>query len=79
MEHTLDEIERAYMESSGGDARDTLRRALADAMEKIVTVSKDAGHRFIRAARPADLARKLGRERQRSRPRPWPASDRPRP
>lgn len=64
MEVTLDELEKAYLEASGGDARDALRRALADAMEEIATVSAQVSRGYVRAARPADLARKLGSERR---------------
>ncbi len=63
-EAALDEMERAYMEASGGDARDALRRALADAMEEIATVSGQVSRGFVRAQRPADLARKLGPDRR---------------
>lgn len=64
MEHAVDEMERAYMEASGGDARDALRRALADAMEEIATVDRQVSRGFVRAGKPADLARKLGPERR---------------
>ncbi len=64
MEKAVDELEREYTEASGGDARDALRRALADAMQEIATVSQDVSRGFVRAARPADLARKLGPERR---------------
>lgn len=64
MEAALDEMERAYLEASDGDARDALRRALADAMMEIASVSRDVSQGFVRAARPADLARKLGPERR---------------
>lgn len=60
----VDALEREYMEASGGDARDALRRALADAMEEIATVSRDVSRGYVRAQRPADLARKLGPERR---------------
>ncbi|WP_348271156.1 hypothetical protein [Methylobacterium sp. Leaf87] len=60
----MDALEREYMEASGGDARDALRRALADAMEEIATVSGQVSRGFVRAQRPADLARKLGPERR---------------
>lgn len=64
METIMDELEREYMEASGGDARDALRRALADAMEEIADVSRDVSRGYVRASRPADLARKLGPERR---------------
>lgn len=60
----MDELEEAYMEASGGDARDALRRALADAMAEIATVSGNVSRGYVRATRPADLARKLGSERR---------------
>lgn len=63
---TLDELESAYLEASGGDARDALRRALADAMEEISAVNGQVSRGYVRANRPADLARKLGSERRAS-------------
>ena len=60
----MDEIEQAYLDASGGDARDALRRALADAVEEIATVSGQVSRGYVRASRPADLARKLGRDRR---------------
>lgn len=63
---TLDELEKSYMDASGGDARDALRRALADAMDEIATVSGQVSRGYVRATRPADLARKLGSERRAS-------------
>lgn len=62
----MDELERAYMEASGGDARDALRRALADALDEIATVSGQVSRGYVRATRPADLARKLGSDRRAS-------------
>lgn len=67
MEQAVDEMERAYMEASAGDARDALRRALADAMEEIAAVSGQVSRGFVRAGKPADLARKLGPERRAAR------------
>ena len=64
VETIVDELEREYMEASGGDARDALRRALADAMEEIADVSRCVSRGYVRASRPADLARKLGPERR---------------
>lgn len=66
LEVTLDDLESAYLEASGGDARDALRRALADAMEEIATVNSRVSRGYVRASRPADLARKLGSERRAS-------------
>lgn len=62
----MDELESAYLEASGGDVRDALRRALADAMEEIATMNGRVSRGYVRAARPADLARKLGSERRAS-------------
>lgn len=64
LETVVDALEREYMEASGGDARDALRRALADAMQEIATVSHDVSRGYVRATRPANLARKLGPERR---------------
>ncbi len=64
MERAVDDLERAYMEASDGDARDALRRALADAMMEIADVSSQVSRGFVRASKPADLARKLGPERR---------------
>ncbi|MCY1644919.1 hypothetical protein [Methylorubrum sp. SL192] len=64
MERAVDEMKRAYLEASGGDARDALRRALADAMQEIADVSSHVSRGFVRASKPADLARKLGPERR---------------
>jgi hypothetical protein len=63
MERLVDELEQAYMQAYGGDERDALRRALADAMQEIATVSGQVSRGFVRAGKPADLARKLGRDR----------------
>lgn len=60
----MDELEQTYLEASGGDARDALRRALADAMTEIATLSGQVSRGFVRAGKPADLARKLGRDRR---------------
>ncbi|KQO51630.1 hypothetical protein ASF24_22810 [Methylobacterium sp. Leaf86] len=64
MEHAVDETERAYLEASGGDARDALRRALGDALQEIAAVDRQVSRGFVRAGKPADLARKLGRDRR---------------
>lgn len=64
MERAVDDLERAYLEASDGDARDALRRALADAMLEIADVSRGVSRGFLRASKPADLARKLGPERR---------------
>lgn len=64
MERAVDDLERAYLEASDGDARDALRRALADAMMEIADVSSQVSRGFVRASKPADLARKLGPERR---------------
>ncbi|ACS43862.1 hypothetical protein [Methylorubrum extorquens] len=64
MERALDEMERAYLEASDGDARDARRRALADAMQEIADVSRMVSRGFVRASKPADLARELGPERR---------------
>jgi len=68
MERLVDELEQAYIQTYGGDERDALRRALADAMEEIVTVNRQVSRGFVRAGKPADLARKLGRDRPDRRP-----------
>ena len=60
----MDELEQTYLEASGGDARDALRRALADAMTEIATLSGQVSRGFVRAGKPAHLARKLGRDRR---------------
>lgn len=64
METLVDEMERAYMEACDGDARDALRRALGDALQEMAAVSGQVSRGYVRAAKPADLARKLGRERR---------------
>jgi len=64
VEWILDDLERAYMEASDGDARDALRRALGDALTEMAALSGQVSRGFVRAQRPADLARKLGRERR---------------
>ncbi|MCJ2035601.1 hypothetical protein [Methylobacterium sp. J-068] len=61
---TLDELASVYLEASSGDARNALRRALADAMTEIATVSGQVSRGYVRAGRPADLTRKLGRDRR---------------
>ncbi|NEU14248.1 hypothetical protein G3T14_19250 [Methylobacterium sp. BTF04] len=50
--------------ASGNEARDALRRALGDALQEMVTLSGQVSRGFVRASRPADLARKLGPERR---------------
>ncbi|WP_244479820.1 hypothetical protein [Methylobacterium sp. Leaf94] len=52
------------MDASDGDARDALRRALGDALTELAELSGQVSRGFVRAQRPADLARKLGRERR---------------
>ena len=64
VERILDELERTYLEASDGDARDALRRALGDALTEMATISGQVSRGFVRAQRPADLARKLGPERR---------------
>ncbi|KQO68509.1 hypothetical protein ASF22_19870 [Methylobacterium sp. Leaf87] len=64
VETIVDEMERAYMEAADGDARDALRRALGDALVEMASLSGQVSRGFVRAQRPADLARKLGRERR---------------
>ena len=64
MEVLVDEMEQAYMEAADGDARDALRRALGDALTEMAALSGQVSRGFVRAAKPADLARKLGRERR---------------
>lgn len=64
MERILDELEQTYMEASDRDARDALRRALGDALTEMAALSGQVSRCFVRAQRPADLARKLGRERR---------------
>lgn len=60
----MDEMEVAYLEASDGDARDALRRALGDALTEMATLSGQVSRGFVRAQQPADLVRKLGRERR---------------
>lgn len=60
----MDELERTYLEASDGDARDALRRALGDALTEMASLSGQVSQGFVRANRPADLARKLGPERR---------------
>jgi hypothetical protein len=57
-------MERAYLEASDGDARDALRRALGDALTEMAALSSQVSRGFVRAQRPADLARKLGPDRR---------------
>ncbi|MCJ2104035.1 hypothetical protein MKK70_01270 [Methylobacterium sp. E-041] len=64
MEVLVDEVERAYMEAADGDARDALRRAPGDALIEMAELSGQVSRGFVRAQRPADLARKLGPERR---------------
>lgn len=64
VERILDELERTYLEASDGDARDALRLALGDALMEMATISGQVSRGFVRAQRPADLARKLGPERR---------------
>lgn len=64
VERILDELERTYLEASDGDARDALRRALGDALTEMASISGQVSRGFVRAQRPADLARKLGPERR---------------
>ncbi|WP_244479985.1 hypothetical protein [Methylobacterium sp. Leaf94] len=64
METAVDELEQTYLEASDGDARDALRRALGDALTELAAVSSQVSRGFVRAQRPADLARKLGPERR---------------
>lgn len=64
MEQIVDELERTYMEAADADARDALRRALGDVLTEMATLSGQVSQGFVRAKRPADLARKLGPERR---------------
>jgi hypothetical protein len=64
MEQAVDEMEQAYMEAADGDARDALRRALGDALTEMAALSGQVSRGFVRAEKPADLARKLGRDRR---------------
>ena len=64
VERNLDELEQTYLEASNGDARDALRRALLDARTEMAAMSGQVSRGFMRAQRPADLARKLGPERR---------------
>ena len=64
VETIVDELERTYLEATDGDARDALRRALGDALTEMAALSGQVSRGFVRAQRPADLARKLGRERR---------------
>ncbi|KMO22309.1 hypothetical protein SQ03_00865 [Methylobacterium platani JCM 14648] len=53
--------------AAAGDERDALRRAMADDLEALR--SGRGGPGFVRAERPADLARALGRDRRERRAR----------
>ena len=64
VERILDELEQTCMEASDGDARDALRRALGDALIEMVEISGQVSRGFVRAQRPVDLAKKLGRDRR---------------
>ncbi|KQP18515.1 hypothetical protein ASF27_11895 [Methylobacterium sp. Leaf102] len=64
METVVDEMERAYLDACDGDARDALRRALGDALQELAAVDRQVSRGFVRAGKPADLARKLGPERR---------------
>ena len=64
MERLVDELEQAYLQAYGGDERDALRRALGDALQEIAAVDRQVSRGFVRAGKPADLARKLGPERR---------------
>ncbi|WP_246689389.1 hypothetical protein [Methylobacterium sp. WL19] len=64
METVVDEMERAYLEACDGDARHALRRALGDALQEIAAVDRQVSRGFVRAGKPSDLARKLGRDRR---------------
>ncbi|WP_247636125.1 hypothetical protein [Methylobacterium sp. 37f] len=65
----MNDLGRAYLEASDGDARDALRRALGYALIEMAEISGQVSRGFVRAQRPADLAKKLGRDR-----RAWEAS-----
>jgi hypothetical protein len=52
---------------ASAEERDALCRALA---EDLAEASGRGGRGFVRAERPADLARALGRDRRARRPRP---------
>lgn len=60
----MDELEQAYMQAHGCDERDAMRRALGDALKEIASVDRQVSRGFVRAGKPADLARKLGPERR---------------
>lgn len=64
MERAVDEMEQAYLDATDGDARDALRRALGEALMEMAAVSGPVDRGFIRADKPAELARKMGRERR---------------
>jgi hypothetical protein len=64
MERAVDEMEQAYLDAADGDARDALRRALGDALQELAAVSGQVSRGYVRAERPADMARKMGRERR---------------
>ena len=64
MERLVDELEQAYLQAYGGDERDALRRALGDALQEIASVDRQVSRGYVRAGKPADLARKLGPERR---------------
>lgn len=48
--------------AAAGDERDALRRAMAEDLE--MAAARRGGPGFVRAERPADLARALGRDRR---------------
>ncbi|AWI88361.1 hypothetical protein C0214_08950 [Methylobacterium sp. DM1] len=60
---SLDDIVAA----AAGEERDALRRAMAEDIEALR--SGGGGPGFVRAERPADLARALGRDRRAQAPR----------
>jgi hypothetical protein len=53
--------------AAAGDERDALRRAMAEDIEALR--SGRGGPGFVRAERPSDLARALGRDRRAQAPR----------
>ena len=56
---SLDDI----MHAAAGDERDAIRRAMAEDLETAAAARRD-GPGFVRASKPADLARALGRDRR---------------
>ncbi|MCJ2040839.1 hypothetical protein MKK55_18065 [Methylobacterium sp. J-059] len=61
--HGFDDI----LDAGPGEERDAILRALAEDMWQAVSPDR-RGRGFVKAERPADLAKALGRDRRRARP-----------